>query len=185
MEKEETYLILGVTEKVTLKELKTAYRLQAKKLHPDLNNSPNAHEEFVALGEAYEYLMNCLTGHVYHNTGKKYKWAKANRYTSYEAWAQQQRQYARERAAEHARMEYEAFKKTNFYKVVEVANVVMDAIRVITIAFIFVVFPVVFIIWKGWFIGIAMSTLIIFVTVTFWANFLRNFGLKKGEKDRF
>lgn len=50
--------ILGVSVNATLRQIKSAYFQKAKLLHPDVNKSPNAMEEFVKLNMAYEALTN-------------------------------------------------------------------------------------------------------------------------------
>jgi len=50
--------ILGVKPNSSVAEIKAAFRAKAKELHPDLNPSPSAHEQFVELFQAYEYLLN-------------------------------------------------------------------------------------------------------------------------------
>ncbi|MDI6402927.1 DnaJ domain-containing protein [Balneolaceae bacterium ANBcel3] len=52
------YKILGVSRNVTQAELKKRFRELAIKKHPDVNKSPNAHQEFIEIMEAYEILSN-------------------------------------------------------------------------------------------------------------------------------
>ena len=67
--------ILGISKQAGIEEIKKAYRQKAKQLHPDLNNSPDAKEQFVELKKAFEYASRYiewhkgLHDHVYH-TGK-------------------------------------------------------------------------------------------------------------------
>lgn len=51
------YKILEVPQNATPNEIKRAYRLKAKQLHPDKNNSPNAKALFQILQEAYRTLI--------------------------------------------------------------------------------------------------------------------------------
>ena len=51
--------ILGLSPDFDDKELKKAFRREARKWHPDLNkNDLNAEERFKLINEAYEYLRN-------------------------------------------------------------------------------------------------------------------------------
>lgn len=48
---------LGVSSNATLEEIKSAYRKLSKETHPDLNKSPDASKRFIAITEAYEWLI--------------------------------------------------------------------------------------------------------------------------------
>ncbi|MFT7612118.1 MAG: hypothetical protein ACI9J3_001067 [Parvicellaceae bacterium] len=50
--------ILGLPESATEQDIKKAYRRKAFLFHPDLNDSPNAKEEFVKIDRAYQYLIS-------------------------------------------------------------------------------------------------------------------------------
>jgi curved DNA-binding protein CbpA len=49
--------ILGVSPGADEETIKAAYRKAAKELHPDISESAKAHEYFVILKNAYEYLL--------------------------------------------------------------------------------------------------------------------------------
>ncbi|VVB53734.1 Chaperone protein DnaJ [uncultured archaeon] len=52
------YEILGVGRDATAEDVKKAYRSLAKKIHPDINKSPDAEAKFKELSEAYEVLAD-------------------------------------------------------------------------------------------------------------------------------
>jgi DnaJ-class molecular chaperone len=52
------YEILGVGSSANTEEIKRAFRIKAKLLHPDVNDAPDAHEKFRQVNEAYEVLID-------------------------------------------------------------------------------------------------------------------------------
>jgi len=52
------YKVLQIEENATESEIRCAYRDLAKKLHPDVNKSPDANSVFVEINEAYGVLSN-------------------------------------------------------------------------------------------------------------------------------
>lgn len=53
------YAVLGVKAEATTDEIKKAYRLMARKYHPDVNkDDPNANDKFIRITAAYELLTN-------------------------------------------------------------------------------------------------------------------------------
>mmetsp|Transcript_23128 Transcript_23128/g.59082 ORF Transcript_23128/g.59082 Transcript_23128/m.59082 type:complete len:289 (-) Transcript_23128:1648-2514(-) len=56
------YSVLGVTPDVDEKQIKRAYRKLAKQFHPDVSQEEQAEARFVAITEAYEFLVNVLSG---------------------------------------------------------------------------------------------------------------------------
>lgn len=63
----ELYTILGINNTASLKEIKTAYRRNAKKYHPDKNNNKGANDTFINISNAYEILSNNDTKKRYDN----------------------------------------------------------------------------------------------------------------------
>lgn len=52
------YKVMGVDETASSDEIKKAYRVLARKYHPDVSKEPNAEERFKEVGEAYEVLKD-------------------------------------------------------------------------------------------------------------------------------
>lgn len=65
------YETLGITKDATDDEIKRAYRMLAKKYHPDVSEEPteSAEEKFKEISEAYEILMDTEKRKIYDNHG--------------------------------------------------------------------------------------------------------------------
>lgn len=74
MEYRDYYKILGVAKDATEKDIKTAYRRLARKLHPDVNpNDKSAAEKFKEVNEAYEVLSDADKRKKYDTLGANWK----------------------------------------------------------------------------------------------------------------
>ncbi|MCU4165394.1 DnaJ domain-containing protein [Carboxylicivirga caseinilyticus] len=119
------YQILGVPRNASMEQIKKAYRTKAKRYHPDINKAPDAHEKFILINEAFEYFDQLHN----HKKSKQYKAAQASAMEEFwQAWHDLERQKARERAREHARMKYEAYLKSDVYRTTEAVNSIVDFI---------------------------------------------------------
>lgn len=55
------YSALGVSKGASKKEIKSAYRQQARKFHPDVNKEPGAEDRFKEISEAYVPSLRRIT----------------------------------------------------------------------------------------------------------------------------
>ena len=70
------YQILGISKNATEKEIKNAYRKQARKFHPDVNpNDKDAQKKFQEINEANEVLSDPAKRKKYDQYGKDWKHA--------------------------------------------------------------------------------------------------------------
>ena len=111
------YKILGVKPNASSGEIKRSFRKLAKELHPDVNDSQDAHNRFTGVNEAYEILSNLRKKYIYDlranftDSPRPHSTA-ANTQRQYDGWVKD----AQSRAAYHSHLGYEAFLKTRFYK---------------------------------------------------------------------
>jgi hypothetical protein len=107
MTRSDYYHVLGLPDRSTIEEIKKAYRIKARQYHPDINPDPDAKDCFIAVTEAYEFLV------AYHDKAKSddevYRQAM-------EDWRKYRQEQARRRAYAYARTSYTRFRNTNFYK---------------------------------------------------------------------
>ncbi|MFM2228277.1 MAG: hypothetical protein RL664_1620 [Bacteroidota bacterium] len=95
----ESLQILNLNQSATIEDIKKAFRVQAKLMHPDKNKSPNANEDFIKVNEAYEFLIDWKTSPSSHDNSSNYNRADAEF-----------------RAREYARMRYRDFVKSQAFK---------------------------------------------------------------------
>ncbi len=102
MSSEECYSILNVSPGASKQDIKRAYWKKAKIYHPDVNNSSDAQKQFVLLNEAYAILTQVKPVHprIVYRSQTHFQ----------DPYRPETRQ---ERAARHARMQYEEFKRNN------------------------------------------------------------------------
>jgi len=67
--KRDFYEVLGVSKTATAADIKRAYRKLALEWHPDRNKSPNSHEKFKEINEAYEVLSDSKKKETYDQFG--------------------------------------------------------------------------------------------------------------------
>ena len=118
------YQVLGLDAGASINQIKTAYRKKAKEFHPDINKEAGAHEQFILVNEAYEYLIKFHSNA--HSKVSDFISAAEKVARFRKAWEQQEREKARARAQEYARMRYEAYKNSDIYKATEAADILLN-----------------------------------------------------------
>lgn len=92
------FILLGLEPDASKDAVKKAYRAMARKLHPDVNPAPDAHERFIEITEAYERIMRPHSQSA--NQTRKHT-------------EEQMQEQAREWAKAWAKMKYEEFERKN------------------------------------------------------------------------
>jgi hypothetical protein len=158
------YLTLGLAPGASDHEIKQAYRRRAKLLHPDRNPSPTAHQQFIQLTEAYEYLIThrddtartTYTQQTYEPTYQQPPAASR--------WESSAREQARRRAAEHASMSYDEFTDSEFYQSLQSVETVFRYLFILVLILI-VVGIVTFLIASSGLMGVFFSALFLIMPV--------------------
>lgn len=73
MDYKDYYATLGVEKTASADDIQKAYRKQARKFHPDVNNSPGAEDRFKDITEAYEVLKDTEKRATYDQYGSAFK----------------------------------------------------------------------------------------------------------------
>lgn len=114
--------VLGLSEAASASDIKTAYRIKAKMLHPDVNPSPRAKEQFLQLKRAYEYAVQYKVNPraVYQKTSinshPDTAAAYQKRYGTHKNWNSQANQEARAKAREEAERKQNEYLNSEEYK---------------------------------------------------------------------
>jgi hypothetical protein len=112
------YQKLGLSESASLEEIKKAYRVLAKKYHPDVSKEPEAETLFIEVNEAYEFLAD-------EQRRETYQQKRARKISSeellrrenvYKQWVEMQQEKAVLRAKSHARTRYDDFVDSAIFK---------------------------------------------------------------------
>jgi hypothetical protein len=156
---EKYYNVLGVTSHSSLNEVKKAFRIKAKELHPDVNRSTNAHEQFILLLQAYEYIVNLRTGKIFQNNTTSTK-----HYKSYQRWQDNEAERARHRAEYYSRKRYDVFEDSEYYKNLTHLNTILDHIQFFFSLAMVIVLPV-YLTYTYGSTGFWISLIAVFVTL--------------------
>ena len=101
------YEILGLPINSSIEVIKKAYRKKARLYHPDLNHSPDAKDKFIAITEAYDFLL--ANQEKIKTDNKEYQQAMDD-------WRKYRQDRSRKRATAYARTSFITFKNSDFYK---------------------------------------------------------------------
>ncbi|MFM7234333.1 MAG: J domain-containing protein [Flavobacteriales bacterium] len=99
------YQILGLHPDASEEEIRSAFRSKAKELHPDVNPSPAAHEQFLECQQAYAFLTDAAQRQNYDTLLRNEKITEADmrrRELVYKLWVEHQQRKARTRTAMEA-----------------------------------------------------------------------------------
>jgi len=133
---EEYYKILGLNKGAKPEEIKTAYRLLAKKHHPDLSDDPDAHNKFIEITEAYEILINKTELKGIKRTAQSRAEAERN-LTYFRQRARETAKRAAETKYENLKKEHEAFQKSGMNDLFLLLNYILHFLLALFTLFLF------------------------------------------------
>jgi len=110
------YQLLGLPKEASIDDIKQAFRKKAKQLHPDRNKHPEAHKQFLQIMEAYEMLTQKREMPFFAIPTKD-----------------ELHKRAREKAAKAARLRYEEFLKSDYYKYTNAISKVIDIFIILSV----------------------------------------------------
>ncbi len=121
------------------------------------------------MNEAYEYLQNLKTGKLYVQNKKTYTTQKQ----TYEDWKKNEREKARARANEYAKMKYEEFVKSDYYESISSLSTIASHLSFFFGITIIVILPIFTTIFYG-VVGFGVGLLINFMLLPFTVTTIRN-----------
>ena len=159
------FRILHLQPGASQDEIKKSYRLLAMKYHPDVNPSPDAHQRFIEISQAYEILTNHYE-RVIEIRDRPVNKTDVDAAAESKKWEAYFRE-AKERARQHANMkfeklrkEHEAFKESGLYDLALLAKYIGRYMAPV-LALGLIAFPVI--------IAIRQEFFVIFYLFYFWA----------------
>ena len=131
------YNILGIERNSNTVAVRKAYRTLALKLHPDTNPSPDAHNRFIDINEAYEVLKNPKRKHQYdrlydYNILNKKPKSKTAYQKGEKRWYRSVNKFSetgKRRGQEYSHKSYDSFaKRPSYWLIVDPVYFIIDLI---------------------------------------------------------
>lgn len=166
--------VLGICGNVSEEELKKQYRIRAKTLHPDRNQSPRSHEHFILLQEAYSYFEQKMSENGKSEIESVFTHKRYPESYRKEKWKFESRMAARKRAAYNKKNREEYFVKMGYYKRLEQLFFYLDILRFIGALTVLFCLPVCVFIFEG-IPGLIIALFIQFITYPLWTKALCRF----------
>ncbi len=163
------YRILGVQKGASLAQIKQAYRKKAKEYHPDVSKDSKAREKFILVNEAWEFLQNEKTGKHYNAKKEAYTSASQDPYyrNKRNNWQENQQKEAQRRARQHAKMKYEEFLNSHYYKTAQALDNIANHVALLFAASFLIIIPIFLLFFEG-LSGFLASVFVILITLPFW-----------------
>lgn len=127
------YDILRIDQNASQSDIKKAYRIMAKKYHPDLNPDEDAHEQFIEIEVAYSCLSNSDSKLAYDRLLKfgNSHMAQNNVLRKYKNDVERRTSRGRTRANVRTRMSYKQYQRDELLKTSAAAAVIQVLITII------------------------------------------------------
>ncbi len=168
--------VLEISRDAGEAEIKRAYRNMAKKFHPDINGSPDAHLRFIEITEAYEILMNkdLHEYNIHRKRGTDSAYMRAQ-YAKARREAKESAEHFARMKYENFRKEQEAFKKSGWHDLILILRYIMRVLAFPVIGF-FIALPLIneeFAVPSGYVMFWLFALIILIFIVYNWKNYFR------------
>jgi len=167
---EEYFKILGLEKDASQEEIKKAYRLLAKKFHPDVSDDPEASEKFIQIAEAYEILINRSLLYSMHAASQTPE-ERQSKYEYFKQRAKETAQKAAEMRYEKLQKEHEAFQKSGMHDIFLLFNYFFHFLLIVLDIFL-ITFPVVLLLKVRAEAGIFLYWIVFWIIGTFLAFYI-------------
>jgi hypothetical protein len=122
------YAILHIERGADENTIRMAYKQLAKKYHPDVNKSPLAHEKFIEISEAYEFL-------IHHKASATDTYSQQSDYDEFIQKVRENAQRQAQMRYEKFAREHEAFQKSGINDIILFATIITRIVLVFFLAF--------------------------------------------------
>lgn len=164
--------VLGLKGSVNADELRQLYRDRAKQLHPDRNSDPSSHEQFILLGEAYEFYRQLLHQLTEEKRDHFFKSKKYPEHYYKEKWNIDKRMAARKRAASMARKRYKEFETRGYSKRLDKMFYILDLFRFVAALGLLFILPI-FLFYQDQIRGLTIALFIQVITYKLWSRVIK------------
>jgi hypothetical protein len=164
---EHYFNLLGIPKTASLDDVKKAFRAKAKKIHPDRNTSATAHEDFLELNEAFDFLSSFL------KENKRFGADESTLTNSYDNWEKTVKENVRKKVKEQARMRFQTYMNSeNFRSDTLIESFLTHLIFLFTV-FNLLILPILLAYHYAW-IGLSMALIENVLMVLFTSSAIRN-----------
>lgn len=164
---EHYFNLLGIPKTASLDDVKKAFRAKAKKIHPDRNTAATAHEDFLELNEAFDFLYSFL------KVNKRFGVDESTLTNSYDNWEKTVKENVRKKVKEQARMSFQAYMNSEYFRSDTLIECFFTHLIFLVTFFNLLILPIVLGYHYAW-IGLSMALIENVLMILFTTSAVRN-----------